>query len=293
LCYGSFGSDTGGSIRIPASLCGVVGLKPTYGRASTRGVIPLSFSLDHVGPMARSVSDVAVLFQAIAGHDPDDPFSIDVPTEDYSAHLVEGVRGWRIALAVYDSDPEVAEAVMQAARVFEQLGAYVEEVSVPPVHEGRQVSRMILNGDAAAYHQERLKAHPDYFGADLMPRLQSGLNATAIDYAQARRMQARLRRQMEQFFERFDALLTPATPIPAAQIDDPVAVEKARADLSQFTAVMNVVGVPAISVPCGFTSPKLPIGLQIAAGHWAEAKLLRAAYAYEQATDWHLRKPQI
>ncbi|MCC7451647.1 MAG: amidase [Anaerolineae bacterium] len=290
LCMGALGTDTGGSIRTPASLCGIVGLKPTYGRVSLRGVIPLSWHLDHVGPMARRVRDVAILFQIIAGYDPADPFSINIPTENYTAHLEDGVQGWRIALAVGDyvnqTAPEIRQAVHQAARVFEQLGAHVIEADLPWIREARQINPIIIASDAAAFHQARLATAADDFGVDVRTRLQQGLAYPAVVYADARRKQAELRRQADRFFDGCDLLLLPTNPVAALRRDAPD-FDAQRALLPQFTAPFNLTGIPALSLPCGLTDHTLPIGLQLVGPAWREARVLQAAYAYEQATDWH------
>ena len=302
LCLGSLGSDTGGSIRIPASLCGIVGLKPTYGRVSLRGVIPLSWNLDHVGPMARRVGDTALLLGAIAGYDPDDPACVDSPVDDYLADLEGGVRGWRVALASGEYfakvNDQVQAAVWAAAEVFKQLGARLEEVDLPEAHQAAQTNGLLVTSDGAAFHRERLQAHPEDFGADVLQRLQTGAAYTSSEYSLARRTQAVLRRKLEAFFQDFDILLTPTTPLEAALLSGDDAVERAR-QLTRFTAPFNLTGLPALSLPCGFTkadpqaSQGLPIGLQIIAPHWAEASLLRAAHAYEQATEWHRRTPTL
>ena len=296
LCLGSLGSDTGGSIRIPSSLCGIVGLKPTYGRVSLRGVIPLSWNLDHAGPMARRVRDVAILLGQIAGYDPADPASVDTPVGDYLSQLEGGVRGWRVALASGEfyaaAEPEVLAAVRQAAGQFEKLGAQVTSVELPEARRAAQANGLMTPSDGAAYHRERMQAHPENFGADVLRRLQTGAAYTSSEYALARRTQSELRRRYEQFFAEYDLLLSPTTPVAAPPIEGPDAVEQARR-LTRFTAPFNLTGLPAISLPCGFTSEGLPIGLQIVSRPWNEAGLLRAAYAYEQATDWHLRRPSI
>ncbi|MGE5223427.1 MAG: amidase [Omnitrophica WOR_2 bacterium] len=296
FCLGSLGSDTGGSIRIPASLCGVVGLKPTYGRASLRGVIPLSWNLDHAGPMATRVLDAAILLQAIAGYDPADPGSANRLPDDYLASIKEGVTGWRVALASGEffekADEAILSAVHAAAAVFRDLGAEVIPTELPGVRLAAQHNGLMVTADAAAFHQERLQARPQDFGADVLERLQGGAAATSTEYSLARRMQQTLRRDFESFFSQHDLLLTPTTPIAAPLRQGENAVDRARL-LTRFTAPFNFTGLPALSLPCGFTAEGLPVGLQIVAGPWMEARALRAGYAYEQATDWHQRKPPM
>jgi len=256
--------------------------------------VPLSWNLDHPGPMARRARDAAVLLQAIAGYDPGDPWSADVPVADYLAELLGGVHGWRIALASDEfftwAEDEVLAAVREAGQVFAALGAQVQET---PFLNGRDAARangLMVTSDAAAFHQERLESRPEDFGADVLQRLRSGAAFTSSEYIQARRTQTVLRREFERFFERFDLLLTPATPVAAPPIEGPDAVEQART-LTRFTSPFNLTGLPALSLPCGFTEGGLPVGLQIVGPPWSEAAVLRAAHAFEQATDWHLRKP--
>lgn len=296
LCLGALGTDTGGSIRVPAALCGVVGLKPTHGRVSLRGVIPLSWNLDHAGPMARGVLDVAMLLQVIAGYDADDPYSVDALVEDYCIGVRQGVQGWRIALADDDyfsrTAPEVLQVIQAAAQTFESLGARVEPTSFPDIHAAALANGMMVVSDAAAFHASRLLESPQDFGADVLQRLQSGAALPLKEYIQARRTQALLRRQFARFFERYDVLLMPTTPVAAPPIEGPDALELARL-LTRYTAPFNLTGLPALSVPCGFTPEGLPVGLQIIGPHWGEATVLRAGFAYEQATGWHHRKPSL
>jgi aspartyl-tRNA(Asn)/glutamyl-tRNA(Gln) amidotransferase subunit A len=296
MCLTALGSDTGGSIRIPASLCGVVGLKPTYGRVSTRGVFPLSWNLDHVGPLTRTVRDAAVMLAEMAGFDPHDPASADVPVEDYLVRLEDGVRGWRVALAAGDyveaSDPQVMAHVSDAANVFMELGAQVTKVDMSWLGDLALANGRMVTADGAAFHRERLAEHPDWFGADVRERLETGAALTSGEYVLARRTQVESRRRFEIFFEEFDLLLLPTTPIPAPPIEGTQAIEAARR-LTRFTAPFNLAGLPALSVPCGFTGAKLPIGLQMISRHWGEAKALQAGHAFEQATKWHNLRPDI
>jgi aspartyl-tRNA(Asn)/glutamyl-tRNA(Gln) amidotransferase subunit A len=290
------GSDTGGSIRIPASLCGVAGLKPTRGRISLRGVLPLSRNMDHAGPMARSVRDVALLLQVVAGFDGEDPYSVNMPVDDYLAELEMGVRGWRVALAVDEffaqADPEVITAVQEAAKVFSSIGAQVMPAQAPDGLAAARANVSMVTSDGAAFHHERMQTHQRDYGADVFERLQGGASRTAVDYSLCRLEQKRQIRLYEQFFQGYDVLLTPATPVAAPLIEGPNAIEQARV-LTRFTAPFNLTRLPAISIPCGFTSNGLPIGLQLVAPHWAEARLLRAARAYEQAVGWKDRRPDL
>ncbi len=296
MCLGALGTDTGGSIRIPASLCGVVGLKPTYGRVSLRGIFPLSWNLDHAGPLTKTVRDAALLLQVIAGYDALDPASANVLVDDYLAGLEAGVKGWRVAVLTgeyaWEADPEVLEAVRAAAQVFESLGAQVEPVEMNFLREAALANGRMVPADGAAFHRERLAENPLGFGEDVRERLQAGAALTSAEYSLARRTQVEMRRRMEIFFDKYDLLLTPTTPVPALLIEGNDALEQARR-LTRFTAPFNLTGLPALSVPCGFTPGKLPIGLQLVAGAWNEAKVLRAGWAFEQATEWHVRKPVL
>jgi aspartyl-tRNA(Asn)/glutamyl-tRNA(Gln) amidotransferase subunit A len=296
LCLGALGSDTGGSIRIPASLCGVVGLKPTYGRVSLRGVIPLSWNLDHVGPMARSVQDVALLLGVVAGYDPLDPASLMPPTHDDFTGLQADVSRLRIGLAEDDyfmsAEPEVLRLVHQAAAIFEQLGGRVSRVEFPDARLAARTNSLMVHSDAAAFHQHHLQEQPADFGPDVLQRLQQGAAFTSTEYSLARRAQNVLRRQFQEFIDQYDLLLTPTTPTTAPFIEGTNSVEQART-LTRFTSPFNLTGLPALSIPCGFTTPGLPVGLQIIGRPWDEKKVLSAAYAYEQATPWHLRHPLL
>ncbi len=296
MALGALGTDTGGSIRIPASLCGVVGLKPTYGRVSLRGVFPLSWNLDHAGPLTRTVKDAAYILQAIAGYDPADPACANVPVDDYLSHIEEGIRGRRLALAagdyVEDADGEVLEAVALAAQVFQELGASTEKVEMSFLREAALANGLMTQADGAAYHRERLAEHPEWFGADVRQRLEAGRDFTSTQYSLARRTQTEMKHRLGKFFEKYDFLLLPATPIPAPLIEGGDAVEQARR-LTRFTAPFNLTGLPALSVPCGFSREGLPIGLQIVAPAWAEAALLRAGQAFANATKWNERRPAL
>jgi len=296
MALGALGTDTGGSIRIPASLCGVVGFKPTYGRVSLRGVFPLSWNLDHAGPITSCVRDAALLLQVISIYDSLDPASIKMLAGDYLGHLVDDMEGRKIAVGVGEfiegADPEIILAVRAAAHVFETIGCNVQEVNVDWMREAALANKTMTQSDGAAFHRDRLREHPEMFGEDILRRLQDGAKTTSTEYALARRTQAEVRKRCDLFFESYDLLITPTTPIAAPTIEGNDAVEQAGR-LTRFTAPFNLTGLPAVSIPCGFTKSGLPIGMQIVSRAWADAKVLNAAYAYEQATEWHTKRPAI
>ena len=292
MALGALGTDTGGSIRIPASLCGVVGFKPTYGRVSLRGVFPLSWNPDHVGPLARCVKDAALF----SSHDALDPASTKMLNGDYLGHLTDDMSGKRIAFAVGEyiesADAGVLQAVRNAANVFEGMGCVIEEIGMDWLRDAASANKTMTQADGAAVHRDRLKERPDWFGEDVRRRLLDGAKTTSTEYALARRAQAEMKKRFELFFESYDLLLLPTTPIPAPTIAGHDAVEQA-ARLTRFTAPFNLTGLPALSLPCGFTQSGLPIGLQIVSRAWGDAKTLNAGYAFEQATEWGEKFPAI
>ncbi len=296
MAMAAIGTDTGGSIRIPAALCGLVGLKPTYGRVSLRGILPLSWNLDHAGPITHKVEDAALMLQVMGGYDELDPTSMKTLPGDYYSHLRDNIKERKFALAIGDyvekADSEILEAVRNAASILEEQGAFIEEENMDFLKEAAFANGLMTQADGAAFHRERLKEHPDWFGADVRQRLETGAALTSTEYILARRTQAETRRRLELFFEEYDVLLLPTTPIPAPVLEGENAVERAR-QLTRFTAPFNLTGLPALSVPCGFTKEGLPIGLQIVSRAWNESGALRAGYAFQQATEWHMRKPQI
>ncbi len=295
-CLAALGTDTGGSIRIPASLCGVVGLKPTFGRVSQRGIIPLSWSLDHVGPLTRTVEDAAIVLQAIAGHDPKDPSSATDPVPHYTSALGDGASGLRIGIPTEfffeNVDPEIEAAVRKAISVLEAQGAIAEEVSLPHIEEIPAAVAAIMLPEALAYHQRWMEERPGDYGDDVRYRLELAGRYSAVTYVQARRLRETAREEWRQgVFSLVDIIATPTTAIPAPAIED--GGLQTTLNLIRLTNPFNFLGLPAISVPCGFTASGLPIGLQLAGRWWEEATVLRAAHAYQQATEWAQRRPQL
>jgi aspartyl-tRNA(Asn)/glutamyl-tRNA(Gln) amidotransferase subunit A len=301
-CFAALGTDTGGSIRIPASLCGIVGLKPTYGRVSKRGVFPLSWSLDHVGPMTRTVEDAAILLGVLAGHDPGDGSSADRPVPNYTSALKAGIRGLRVGVPrrffFENVDLEVDAAVRSAIQLLEELGAVVSDIDIPHIEEIPGALTAIMLPEALAIHQRWMNERPDDYGDDVRYRLELGSTYLAVHYVQAQRLrQKAVQSWSDDVFGKVDLIASPATPITAPLIEHAGGSTYAGGALQvtfsliRFTNPFNFLGVPAISVPCGFTSEGLPIGLQLAGRWWDEENVLRAAYAYEQTTDWHKRRP--
>jgi aspartyl-tRNA(Asn)/glutamyl-tRNA(Gln) amidotransferase subunit A len=296
MALAALGTDTGGSIRIPASLCGVVGLKPTYGRVSLRGIVPLSWNLDHAGPITRSVEDAALMLQIMGGYDELDPASVKTLPGDYSSHLKDNMKERKIALAVGDfideADAEVLEAVRRAAKVLTEMGAMISEVNIDFLKEAALANALMTQADGAAFHRQRLEEHPDWFGADVRQRLEIGAAFTSTEYILARRTQSEVRRKCELLLNVYDSLILPTTPIPAPVLEGEDALERARL-LTRFTSPFNLTGFPALSIPCGFTRNGLPIGLQIVSRAWNETGVLRTGYAFQQATDWHTKKSHL
>jgi aspartyl-tRNA(Asn)/glutamyl-tRNA(Gln) amidotransferase subunit A len=298
LCLGSLGSDTGGSIRTPSSHCGVVGIKPTYGRVSRYGVVPLSWSLDHAGPMARSVEDCAILLQAIAGYDPADPASANVPVPDFRAALKNGIKDIRVGVPRTNwfnenkgTDPETERVFNDALKTMESLGAIIVEIDGQPFSLARKANQTILTAEAYAYHEKRFQDAPEKFGSSVRRRMLEGAFLSAADYITALRARSVLNEQIRANFGRVDVFATPTAPRPPEAFD---AMDPNEQNLRpSFTNPFNLTGLPAISLPCGFTQGNLPVGLQIVTQPFAEATVFCVAYAYEQATDWHQRRPSL
>ena len=297
LCYGALGSDTGGSIRQPAAHCGIVGLKPTYGLVSTRGVVPLSWSLDHVGPMCRTVADVALLLQPIAGHDPLDANSVAASVPDYTRALRQKVSTLRLGIpraVFYETlDPEIEQAVNEALKVLGRLTASTRDVELP-----RYTTLPVVGAEAYAFHAPYFTKTPQLYQPMTRRRLEAGSKVSTAAYIEGRRELERLRRAVSDVFSTVDLLVTPTTPIL------PATVQEALADSGtppaggvalslRNTQPFDIYGLPSISLPCGFSRSGLPIGLEISGPRTGEPLVLALAHAYEQATEWHGRTPPV
>ncbi len=302
LCLGALGTDTGGSIRIPSALCGIVGIKPTYGRVSRYGITPLCWSLDHAGPMAKTVEDVALLLQAMAGYDPKDPASAQRPVPDYGAALSGDVRGLRVGIPqeyFFDTlDPEVESATRRAIAALKGLGASIHEVPWPSLRYTTLAALTIVLAEASTFHEAWIRTRPRDYHPDVALRLKWGLLLPASAYLKAQRLRALMCRDVAQLWRAVDVLVTPATMMAAPHPDETQTRVGSR-QMSTREAILrlmrpfNLTGLPAMSLPCGFTSTGLPIGLQIAGKPFDEATVLRVAHAYEQQTDWHRRLPPL
>ena len=299
--YASIGTDSGGSVRIPAALCGVVGLKPTYGRISRAGIFPLSWSKDHAGPLTRTVADAAITLQALAGFDPADPGSSRQPVPNFSRGLTAGVKGLRLGVPrefFWDNvDPEIAEAVKKAIAVLAGLGTSVREVRWPMAAEAKALSFLIMGAETYSVHERWLKERPEDYGADVRQRLAQGATIMAADYLRAQRLRRRFIESLDAVLKTCDVLLTPTVPVAAPRLEEstvkwPKETESMTAALTRLTRPFNLTGTPALSVPCGFTAGGLPIGLQIAGRAFDEATVLRVGHAYEQAARFQVPRPQ-
>jgi aspartyl-tRNA(Asn)/glutamyl-tRNA(Gln) amidotransferase subunit A len=302
LCIGSLGTDTGGSIRIPASHCGIVGLKPTYGRVSNRGVIPMAWTLDHVGPMCKTVEDAALMLNLIAGYDELDPVSVDVPVADYSRAIRIPVSKFRVGvprMPFFDGlDPEVMKAVETAIGVLRKLTASVKNVQVPSTGNIADV----WNPEIYAYHASWIGKTPELYQDATRALIQRAGDGNPAAYAQARHQVDVVRRDIKKVFADVDVLVTPTQRTPPGRIvpqQPPANARRGGAAAGTGgggivnTGAFDIYGLPTISLPCGFTSSGLPIGLQISGAHFAEPTVIALAHAYEQATEWHKKRPTL
>jgi aspartyl-tRNA(Asn)/glutamyl-tRNA(Gln) amidotransferase subunit A len=297
LCYAAVGSDTAGSIRIPSSLCGTVGMKPTFGRVSKRGVFPLAWTLDHVGPLTRTVEDNAILLNALTGHDPEDPYSANRPAEGFTQDLRRDIQGSTVGIPTdfyfEHVEDEVEQKVREAIEVFQSLGAEVREVEIPHLPETLKAQRLTLAAEAYAIHEKRLESAPEKFDDEIRQYLLDSERLKAHRYARAQQTKRRSLAEFERALEGLDVLLTPTLPVAATKIgqrevDIGDQVESIYSTLTRLTGITNFNGLPSLSIPCGLTRAGLPVGLQLVGrsfdetivygyGHALEAALSRAS----------------
>jgi aspartyl-tRNA(Asn)/glutamyl-tRNA(Gln) amidotransferase subunit A len=299
FCLGSTGSDTAGSIRIPSTCCGTTGIKPTYGRVSRFGVVPLSWSLDHAGPMTRNAHDAALMLNALAGFDRRDSATIDRPVEDFTSGLDLGVQGLRLGIPrtyfTADLQPDVERAWRAAIDLLVSLGATPVDVNFSQLDDSVTMGQTIVRAEMTTFHHDWFTQRPDAYSPSMHTRFETGTSLSALDYVRAQRARERVRDELWSALDQADFLVTPTMSTTALAIGSQSAdmgSSAALAELTRFTYPFNLSGFPALSIPCGFDGHGLPIGLQLAAGPWQEALLFRVGHAYQQATDWHRRRPR-
>ena len=293
LAFMGTGTDTGGSIRIPAAACGIVGIKPTYGRVSRNGIFPLSWSLDHGGPLTRTVKDAALCLEAMAGYDSLDPTTSTLPVPAYSTMLREDLKGVRIGIPTtyyFDNNsPEVFAAVHKAIAVMKQLGAEIIDVDIPLLDTVMAISRGICSGEVSAIHDKWYRECPEMYGPDVLAMIESGRLVTAVQYLQSQRARQLLQEQFAEALHEADVLVTPTLPITAPAIDNTAVGMR----LAELTMPTNVTGLPSLALPCGFDQSGLPISLQLIGKPFAEGEVLGIGHAYEQSAGWHLSRPSL
>ncbi len=302
-CYGALGTDTGGSIRLPSAVNGIVGLRPTIGRVSNFGVVPLAWSMDTVGPMTRTVEDCALLFSAIVGHDLRDPGSANVQVVDYFADLRRGVEGVRIGVIpdyfFHHLQAPVHAAVMAALETFTGLGARVVDIEVEGIHGNISAQLTVEACEPSTYHQRWLRERPQDYGEDVQLLLQAGELHLATHYLQAQRYRALLRARFLEAFKSVDVFICPTLPFTATRVGETLVEisegvpEDMLSAIMQFTGVPSLTGLPSLNVPCGFDGDGLPIGMQVIGRPFDEATLFRVGAAFQGATDFHTRAPAL
>jgi len=301
LCYGSLGSDTGGSIRFPSAACGIVGIKPTWGRVSRYGVLPLAESLDHIGPMTRSVADAGIMLQAISGIDPNDPTSLPVPVPDMLADIDQGVRGLRIGLDEEyisgNTDRELVQSVLAGIKVLEGQGAVLVTIEMPDTSAYMEAWAVLCASEAVAAHEATYPSHRDAYGPWFQSWLDMGAAVTGAQYAKANNVRSACRGLLNNVFEDIDIIACPTMTNPPFPItlDEMYGATflQELPDWGRFTVPFDFSGAPTISLPCGQTSSGLPLSIQFVGRHLSEALLCRVGHAFEQATEWHNLRPEI
>ena len=295
MCVGALGSDTGGSVRIPASFCGVSGLRPTHGAVPNTGATQVSVANDTIGPMARRVEDVARVFAVIVGYEPSDPHSIDHDFGNFLPRLQNGIEGLRIGIPrnfFFDNiDPDIDVAVRNAADVFEGLGAELVEIELPGAEQAFPQVCVQIYCDAANFHRQRLTEEPNAFSAPIYERMKRGLEISGVDYAASLRFKESWMRTVGEAFEGVDVILSPTTPVPALPLEDTPDLHELTGRAASLTYAGSLASIPGLSLPCGFTKDGLPAGVMLQAAWWNDPLLLQVGYAYQSVTDWHKRRP--
>lgn len=295
MCVGALGSDTGGSVRIPASFCGVSGLRPTHGAVSNTGATQVSVANDTIGPMARRVEDVARIFAVTVGYEPSDPHSIEHDFGNFLPRLHDGIEGLRIGIPrnfFFDNiDPDIETAVRNAADVFEGLGAELVEINLPGAEQAFPQVCVQIYCDAANFHRQRLTAEPNAFSAPIYERMKRGLEIPGVDYAASMRFKETWMRTVGEAFEGVDVILSPTTPVPALPLEDTPDLHVLTGRAASLTYAGSLASIPGLSLPCGFTMDGLPAGVMLQAAWWNDPLLLQAGCAYQSVTDWHHKRP--
>jgi aspartyl-tRNA(Asn)/glutamyl-tRNA(Gln) amidotransferase subunit A len=300
---GALGTDTGGSIRLPSAINGVVGIRPTIGRVSNYNVIPLAWSMDTVGPITRTVADNALMFNALAGHDPRDEGTARVSVDDYTARLDLGAKGIRIGIVsdyfFTHLQPAVHDAVKSAVETFEAEGAQIEEVKIENIHGNISAQLTIESAEPSTYHQQWLRERPEDYGEDVRTLLELGELYLATHYIQAQRYRTLLRKEFLDAFNYVDVFVCPTLPFTATPVGAMSVViendeeENMLSAIMQYTGVPSLTGLPSLAIPCGFDHENLPIGMQIIGRPFEESTLYRVGHAYQQVTDWHREAPPL
>ena len=295
MCVGALGSDTGGSVRIPASFCGVSGLRPTHGAVPNTGATQVSVANDTIGPMARRVEDVARIFAVTVGYEPSDPHSIDHDFGNFLPGLHDGIEGLRIGIPrnfFFDNiDPDIETAVRNAADVFEGLGAELVEIDLPGAEQAFPQVCVQIYCDAANFHRRRLTEEPNAFSAPIYERMKRGLEIPGVDYAASMRFKETWMRTVGEAFEGVDVILSPTTPVPALPLEDTPDLHELTGRAASLTYAGSLASIPGLSLPCGFTTDGLPAGVMLQAAWWNDPLLLQAGCAYQSVTDWHDKRP--
>ena len=303
-CLGALGTDTGGSIRLPSSVNGIVGIRPTIGRVSNHSVVPLAWTMDTVSPMTRTVEDCVLMFEIIAGHDPLDDHSAQVPLSDYRSELTRGVQGLRVGLirdySLAHVQPAVGDTIRAALTTLESLGMQVEEIAMPSIHGNISAQLTIESCEPSTYHQEWLRTRAADYGDDVRTLLELGEMYLATHYLQAQRYRSVLRKEFLEGFKHVDVFVTPTLPFTATPCSaTEVVIENGQREdmlssaIMQFTGVPSLAGLPALSIPVGFDAEGLPVGMQVIGRPFDEGTLFRLGHAYQGATSWHTRAPRL